>query len=94
MLKRSIIAAILLTALLLLAPHPASARLRVGVTVGTPGYYSYPYYYPSYSYNYLVYSYPYVYTYPAYRSYYVAPRYVYTYRRHHHHDDWDRHWRH
>src|SRR6266568_1042996 len=103
MLKKSIIAAALLGALLLLA-QPASAQVRFGVTVGSPGYYSYPYgYYPSYSYPVYSYpyAYPYVYRYPAYTNYYVAPRYVTPYvyryeigRRHRHHDDdGDRHWR-
>jgi len=98
MLRKSIIAAVILGALLLLAPHSASAQVRFGVTVGSPGYYNYyPGYYP---YTYPVYSGPtyvypsYVYRYPAYSSYYVAPRHVYRYKyKRHHHDDWDRHYR-
>jgi len=99
MLKKSIIAAVILGALLLLAPHPASAQVRFGVYVGSPGY-SYPYSYYPYSYPVYSYPYPYVYRYPAYTNYYVAPRYVSPYvyryeinRRHRHHDDWDRRWR-
>jgi len=95
MLRKSIIAAVILGALLLLAPHSASAQVRFGVTIGSPGYSYYPYGYP---YSYPVYSNPtyvypsYVYRYPAYSSYYVAPRYVYRYKKHHHdRDDWDRH---
>jgi len=92
MLRKSIIAAVILGALLLLAPHSASAQVRFGVTVGSPGYYNYfPYSYPVSSNP--TYVYPsYVYRYPAYSSYYVAPRYVYRYKKHHHdRDDWDRH---
>jgi hypothetical protein len=92
MLRKSILAAAILVVLLLMAPHPASAQVRFGVTIGTPGYSHYPYTYNAYGYP--VYSYPsYVYRYPVYTRYYVAPRYVYTSRRHHH-DHWDRHrWR-
>jgi hypothetical protein len=100
MLRKSIIAAVILAALLLLAPHSASAQVRFGVTIGDPrysygpGYYSsyYPYSYPVYTGP--TYVYPqFVYRYPVYPNHYVDPRYVYKYRRHHRRDDWDRRWR-
>jgi len=61
----------------LISPHAANARVRVGVTVGSPYYYTYP----AYPYGYVS-SYPYYYSYP--RSVYVYPRW----HRHYH-----RHWR-
>ena len=94
MLKKSIIAAAIL-AMLLVVAQPASAKVRFGVTIGSPGY-SYPYgYYPSYSYPAYPYpsAYPYVYRYPAYARYYVAPRSVSPYVYRYEYNRRYRHWR-
>jgi len=64
MLKKLGIPTLALVAMLtLISPPTANARVRVGVTVGSPYYYTY---------NPYVYSYPYYYSYP--RPVYVYPR--------------------
>jgi hypothetical protein len=78
MLKKLGIPTLALVAMLtLISPPTANARVRFGVTVGSPYYYTYPAPYP------YVYSYPYYYSYP--RPVYVYPgwhRYRYhRYRR-------------
>ena len=71
MLKKLGLPTLALVAMLtLFSPPMANARVRVGVTVGSPYYYTYP-----------AYSSPYVYSYPYYYSY---PRPVYVYPRWHH----------
>jgi hypothetical protein len=76
MLKKLGIPVLALVAMLtLVSPPKANARVRFGVTVGSPYYYTYPA------------PYPYVYSYPY--SYYGYPHtYVYGgwYHRHHYHD--------
>jgi hypothetical protein len=72
MLKKLGIPTLALVAMLtLFSPAAANARVRIGVTVGSPYYYTYP-----------AYSSPYVYSYPYYYSY---PRPVYVYPRYHRH---------
>jgi hypothetical protein len=78
MLKKLGIPTLALVAMLtLISPPTANARVRFGVTVGSPYYYTYQ-----------AYPYPYVYSYPYYYSY---PRPVYVYPRWHRH--YYRHWR-
>jgi hypothetical protein len=74
MLKKLGIPVLALVAMLtLVSPPKANARVRFGVTVGSPYYYTYPA------------PYPYVYSYPY--SYYGYPRtYVYGGWYHRHHD--------
>ena len=82
MLKKLGIPTLALVAMLtLISPPSANARVRFGVTIGSPYYYTYqaPYPYVPYAY-----SYPYYYSYP--RPVYVYPRwhrraYYYRYRR-------------
>jgi hypothetical protein len=67
MLKKLGIPTLALVAMLtLISPPKANARVRIGVTVGSPYYYTYQAPYP------YVYSYPYYYSYP--RPVYVYPR--------------------
>jgi hypothetical protein len=83
MLKKLGLPTLALVAMLtLISPPAASARVRVGVTVGSPYYYTYPAYPSPY-----VYSYPYYYSYP--RSVYVYP----SWHRHRYHSYYYRHWR-
>jgi hypothetical protein len=75
MLKKLGIPTLALVALLtLISPPSANARVRFGVTVGTPYYYTYQAPYP------YVYSYPYYYSYP--RPVYVYPSWHRHYYRH------------
>ena len=63
----------LVAMLTLVSPPKANARVRFGVTVGSPYYYTYSAPYPYvYSYPYPYYTYPNVYVYPHhhYRRYY------------------------
>jgi hypothetical protein len=79
MLKKLGIPILALVAMLtLISPPAANARVRFGVTVGSPYVYTYP-----------AYPYPYVYRYPYYYSY---PRRVYVYPSWHRHR-YHRHWR-
>ena len=84
MLKKLGIPTLALVAMLtLISPPSANARVRFGVTVGSPYYYTYSAPYP-YVYSPYAYSYPYYYSYP--RPVYVYPRwhrrgYYYRYRR-------------
>lgn len=65
MLKKLGIPALALVAMLtLISPPKANARVRFGVTVGSPYYYTYPAPYPYvYSYPYSYYGYPHAYVY-------------------------------
>jgi hypothetical protein len=98
-------AAVLVALIVLAAPAPASAEVRFGVTIGTPGYvypatpYAYPYVNP-YAYSY---SYPYsnYYGYPApgyygYTGSYYAPSYSFGFGRSgdHRRHEWREHERH
>ena len=80
MLKRFWIAAVIIALVVLLAPPQANAQVRFGVSIGQPGYYSYPTYsyYPYYQTYDPYYVYPYTYRYPAYTRYYVDPGRTYT----------------
>jgi hypothetical protein len=74
MLKKLGIPTLALVAMLtLIGPPTANARVRFGVTVGSPYYYTYQAPYP------YVYSYPYYYSYP--RPVYVYP----SWHRHRYH---------
>ena len=74
MLKKLGIPTLALVAMLtLISPPTANARVRFGVTVGSPYYYTYPAPYP------YVYSYPYYYSHP--RPVYVYP----SWHRHRYH---------
>ena len=80
MLKKLGIPTLALVAMLtLISPPSANARVRFGVTVGTPYYYTYP-------------AYPAPYVYSGYPYYYSYPRPVYVYPRWHRHYYY-RHWR-
>ena len=80
----------LIATLVLLAPAPARAEVRFGVTIGTPAY-AYPTYVDPYPYaDYYAYPAP-TYVYPAPR--YVAPSYSYTWRDHDRRE-WREHERH
>jgi len=94
MLKRIGFTAMILAALLvLLTPAPAHAKVRFGVTIGTPGYvypadpyYTYPYPYSDYYYSRPI---------PYYGPAYVAPYPSYNYsfgwrsRDHERHERWE-----